>query len=219
MTGASAGQKARPGASRQGRVEMREHEMENVVDLARAFGAEEHVAFSAAHAELLFVGSLGVVVVDLRGRFLDSCWMRERPVIVGPESRVVASQRTPGGWQFLYRTADGLKNCRLENGELAETAVRPAVDVVTGAAWSPCGRYLALSLRDAGIEVVDLSDGTRKMHARVDIWDAFEPPHAHRLAGWSMGGNEIVSVITMVGVTLTMVWDAFSGNVNTVLEF
>ena len=192
--------------------------MENVVDLAQSFGAGEHVAFSPAHAELLFVGSLGVAVMDLGGRFLDSCWMRERPVIVGPVSRVVASQRTQDGWQFLYREADGLKNCRLANGKLVETAVQPAVDDVTGAAWRPCGRYLALALRDAGIEVVDVSDGTRKMRACLDVRGVCEPPHAHRLAGWSAEGDAIVSVVEMIGLTLTVVWNAFRGGIRTVLE-
>ena len=197
---------------------MREHEMENVVDLARAFGAEEHVAFSAAHAELLFVGSLGVAVMDLRGRFLDSCWMRQQPVIVGPESRVVASQRTPEGWQFLYRETDGLKNCRLNAGELAKAMVRPADADTTDAAWSPCGRYLALASRDAGIEVVNAANGARVMRKDLAIRDVCEPPRAHRLAGWSADGRKLVSVVTLLEVTLTVVRDALRGGVITVYE-
>ena len=186
-----------------------DHKQLICVELQDTIGFIEHVEMAPEHGELLFIGTRAAMVLDLAGNFLETHRYESAPAVAGPEPVAVAWQRTPAGWQFLHLEEGKLKNCALQPGNISDIPLEYADIEAHSAAWSPCGRFVAVGSPDTILSVWDTQCGELQWRSAVVLENVqdINKPRRHEVAGWSASGKEITSIVQGGLMWSTFIWD------------
>ncbi|MBC8386375.1 MAG: WD40 repeat domain-containing protein [Gammaproteobacteria bacterium] len=186
-----------------------------ILAFSETIGTIEGICFDLEHGEIFALCFEDVFVVNLSGELIIT---QKLP----GESRVIGQQRTPNGWQYLCQESSGLTNYSLSVDQNSEVKLLESIleESAQTAAWSPCGRYVAVGSDGITFSVWNTDTGELVMQKSLN-WgneDPFIIPPTLSVIGWSKTGKEIITSTGSMISNNVLIWDFPAKRLRTVIN-
>ena len=160
--------------------------------------------FDAGSNEIFAIGVYDqIALATLAGELLA---IQELP----KGANIISQQRTPAGWQFLYLIDTELTACLLKNKAITAITLDTSCEKPRTAAWSPCGKYVAIGTEGTTLTVCDTQTGKQVMRKTIQ-WNKAERefinPPTLSVISWSNSGNEIICLAKEMLSSNMIAWD------------
>ena len=126
--------------------------------LSEQMNGVNSIHFDETYNEFFVIGDFDeIALTTLSGQLITI-------QILPDDTKVIAQQRTPLGWQFICCKDTFLTNCILSKDNIINITLKAPIEKARTAAWSPCGQYVAIGSEGTTISVWDTRTGIRTMH-------------------------------------------------------
>ena len=187
----------------------------NILTLSDTIHFIENVHLDVEYNEFFIIGFENIAITSLSGQLITTINLPEGSTIVG-------QQRTPQGWQYLCRIDSLLINYTFSatDTDSYEVELHSTSESLNTAAWSPCGKYVAVGSIGTTLSVWDTQTGELVMQDSMS-WDneeEFINPPTLSVKGWSKTGNEIICIAEVMMTSNVIVWGFKTKNILAVIQ-
>ena len=170
--------------------------------------------FDADSDEIFAIGVYGqIAITTLSGKLIT---IQEIP----KDANIIAQQRTPAGWQFICQQGTTLTNCLLKKNRITSTTLEAQQEKPKTAAWSPCGKYVAIGSEGTTLTVWETMTGNQTMQDSVS-WDnrrEFINPPTLSVLSWNKSGTRIICIAKEIISSSIIVWDVKTKKLLTIIQ-
>lgn len=185
----------------------------NILTLSDTIHFIENVHLDIEYNEIFIIGFENIAITSLSGQLITSKKLSEGSTVIG-------QQRTPQGWQYFCRNDSHLINCISSESETSEVELESASESHNTAAWSPCGKYVAVGSIGTTLSVWHTQTGELVMQVSMS-WaneEEFINPPSLSVKGWSKTGNEIICIAEVMMTSNVIVWNLKSQKILTIIQ-
>ena len=173
----------------------------------------EKVHLDTKYNEIFIIGFESIAITSQSGQLINTINLPDGSIVVG-------QQRTQHGWQYLCRIDSHLINYTFSATRTSEVKLDLAGESYKTAAWSPCGRSVAVGSIGTTLSVWDTQTGELVMQDSMS-WDneeEFINPPTLSVKGWSKTGNEIICIAEVMMTSNIIVWNLKSQKILTIIQ-
>ena len=193
------------------------HDLNNVVginNLTVKYGTIHQHCYLKDQELILCKCDSALIFVSLSGAIINS-------VPVEQTEMIVATHKDDTGWQILLKNDDRLSLIRNTSlGAIRIHFTEPGANA-NSAAWSPCGRYIAVGHEHDTSVSVWCTESASQVWKRSATWDMdgqclYRP--SLTVSGWSEDGRYIVTAAEYLISYSIIIWNAVSGEMATLIK-
>ena len=185
-----------------------------ILNLSERIGAIKSQHFDANSNEIFTISLFDeIAIATISGQLLTDQKLPENSTVIG-------QQRTSSGWQFLNQNDSSLSNHTVSKDNSSVVKLEEPCKSPKSAAWSPCGNYVAVGSIGTTLSVWNIKTGKLIMQNSVnwDNEDEFINPPTLTVTGWSVTGEEIITVTKEMVSSNIVVWDFKTNNVLAIIQ-